>query len=354
MLYVTTKSEKITYTAPSVMENATAPDGGLFVPMKLPRYDGAALGEAMKLPFWDCVAEILNRFFPLRLRGCDLSTPELMEPELITMPYKIDLAQLWSKTKGNYRAYREAILTRMGCRTSQPESWCVVAADIGMLFALYGKLCRLGILKLGEPINPVMASVQLSFASAVMYAGEMGLPVGETVLVCNENGLPWELLHRGEVRLDGEVTSTQLPLLDVAIPSNLERLIFCKLGEEGLLSYEKAKERRGIYALTPEEQDLLRGNFSVSVVGSGRGEVLLPRIYKNSHCLLSPYTALVYGGLMDHRSRQSEGLRALLLAEESPMQWGEAVLKALRTPVQSVTAQIAALEREAALKRRED
>ena len=75
MLYVTTLDRTVTYTAQATLERATGPDGGLFVPMTLPQYDRKGLAALVALPFWECVAEILNQFFPLRLRGCDLQEP---------------------------------------------------------------------------------------------------------------------------------------------------------------------------------------------------------------------------------------------------------------------------------------
>ena len=45
---------------------------------------------------------------------------------------------------------------------------------------------------------------------------------------------------------------------------------------------------------------------------------------------------------------------ALLLAEESPLRWGEEVLTALGKPAENIVGQIDGLEREAALRRRGD
>ena len=64
--------------------------------------------------------------------------------------------------------------------------------------------------------------------------------------------------------------------------------------------------------------------------------------------------ALVYGGLMDYRALAGEGTPALLLAEESPLRWGEEVLASLGKPVENIVGQIDGLQRQAALHREGD
>lgn len=106
MLYVTTLDRTVTYTAQATLERATGPDGGLFVPMTLPQYDRKGLAALVALPFWECVAEILNQFFPLRLRGCDLQEPEGVCPEPVYIRYKIAVAELWDRKTGSFQGLR--------------------------------------------------------------------------------------------------------------------------------------------------------------------------------------------------------------------------------------------------------
>ena len=171
---------------------------------------------------------------------------------------------------------------------------------------------------------------------AAWYARRMGLPLGDVICVCNENSAPWELLHRGELRLSSDCASTRLPLLDIGLPCNLERLVSQTLGTHTAELYGAVRSRRGTFSLNPEQQASLRAGFSVSVVSADRPGALIPRIFSTSDYLLSPYGALVYGGLMDYRALTGEGAPALLLAEES------------------IVGQIDGLEREAALRRRGD
>ena len=55
-----------------------------------------------------------------------------------------------------------------------------------------------------------------------------------------------------------------------------------------------------------------------SVVGQSRVASAIPNVYSSHGCILEPYTALVYCGLMDYRSQAGEGRNALILSEYGP------------------------------------
>ena len=336
MLYVTTLDRTVTYTAQATLERATGPEGGLFVPMTLPQYDRKGLAAVLALPFWDCVASILNQFFPLRLQGSSLQGTEGVLPEPVYIRYKIAVAELWDRKTGSFQGLRSDLCDRLGSKLRSRGNWPFVAVDIALLFGLYGAACRSGWLRRGEPVQLAMASGEFTMPVAAWYARRMGLPLGDVICVCNENSAPWELLHRGELRLSSDCASTRLPLLDIGLPCNLERLVSQTLGTHTAELYGAVRSRRGTFSLNPEQQASLRAGFSVSVVSADRPGALIPRIFSTSDYLLSPYGALVYGGLMDYRALTGEGAPALLLAEESPLRWGEEVLTALGKPAENI------------------
>lgn len=354
MLYITTLNSANTYPAPATLERATGTDGGLFCPMNLPRYDSAGLAALLRLPAADCAASVLNQFFPASLRGEDLAPEGKLLPEPVFIRHKIAVAELWDRKTGSYLGKQADLCARLGSRLRARGNWPFVAVDIALLFGIYGDLCRSGRLQMGDAVHLAVAAGEFTMPMAAWYARQMGLPLGEIICVCNDNGAAWELLHRGETRLDGAVVKTGLPLLDIGLPCNLERLVANTLGAHVAADYTAARARRGAFALNPEQQASLREGLSVSVVGAARANALIPRIFSTSDYLLSPYTALVYSGLMDFRSLEGEGAPALLLAEESPLRWGEAVLQALHLPVENLVSQIGQLQSQAAARRGED
>lgn len=317
MLYVTTQSEEGNYTAQFTLQQAVAEDGGLFIPMVLPRYADRELAELMKLPYWERVSRVLSRFFPVSLDGWFLSRI-LPEPQIQEVGHKSAVASLWEPVSGSYEAVVEILCRQMDCQLTEPWAWPSVAIGVAVLFGLYGALCQKGWIHPGQSLSLAMGAGEFTLPMATWYAGRMGLPLGSVVCVCNENSRLWDLFHRGEVRLDDTVIHTELPLFDVAMPRNLRRLIVHTLGREALAQYDLAESRRRSFFLSEEETAHLRQGFYISVAGAARAQPLASGLYETEHCLLSPYTALVYGGLMDYRSLGGESAPTLILGEQSP------------------------------------
>lgn len=320
--------------------------------MVLPKLPQDALFALLKRPFWDCAAEVLNMFFPVALGGRDLGEGD--GPPLRCIRHRIAVEELWDQKTGSFAGLRTHIFDKLGTALEDPGSWPHVAVDIALLFAAYGAAAKENAVHLGGRIHLACAAGEFTMPIAACLARQMGLPVGRVVCVCNENGLAWELLHRGEARLDGSVEETDLPLLDIGIPGNLERLVGLTLGQDAVKAYAAAREKGRSFILNPEQQGKLRRGFAVHVVGSRRAHDLIGRVYTSSDYLMSPYTALVYGGIMDFRAVEGAGEPVMLLAEESPMRWGEAVLASMGRPRDHVTEQISGLLQTAAEKRKVD
>lgn len=98
----------------------------------------------------------------------------------------------------------------------------------------------------------------------------------------------------------------------------LEHLLYCLGGPKPAVEYAKVS----YMGLTYEpEQSLLRQMqraLFVGVTSESRLTLTLTGVLKNYDCLLSPYTAILYAGVQDYRSKAGENRRALLLSERSP------------------------------------
>ena len=69
MLYATTRSKADTYTAHRVLTSDRAPDGGLFVPFRMPTVD---IDKTRAGSFGDAVAQVLNLFFSTGITSWDV------------------------------------------------------------------------------------------------------------------------------------------------------------------------------------------------------------------------------------------------------------------------------------------
>ena len=69
MLYLTTRRKNDTHTAAVALSNDRGPDGGFYVPLKLPRLDQRQIRKLGENSFSQNVAEVINLFFGTKLDG---------------------------------------------------------------------------------------------------------------------------------------------------------------------------------------------------------------------------------------------------------------------------------------------
>ena len=67
MLYLTTRTRNDTYTAARAISEDRCPDGGFFVPLKLPQLEREQIRQVACKSFSQNVADIINLFFPTQL-----------------------------------------------------------------------------------------------------------------------------------------------------------------------------------------------------------------------------------------------------------------------------------------------
>ena len=224
------------------------------------------------------------------------------------------VAELWQNPGQSYdylaRELAEQLLNESSCQSG----WLSIALRIAMLFGIYGQLP-------GDSLEPVDISViSGDFAAPIsaFYARAWGLPIGNIVCCCNENSGLWELLRHGQLRTDTASVPTILPEADVAVPENLERLVYEAGGTDEVERYLASCRRGGTYA--PSETVLAKMNrgLSVSVVSSSRISQTISSVYRTHRYVLSPGSALSYAGLMDYRAKAGQARNALILVEKSP------------------------------------
>jgi len=165
--------------------------------------------------------------------------------------------------------------------------------------------------------------------SLFISLSQMGLPVANIICACNDNGAVWDLIHTGHLRTDVPTARTTTPLADFAVPAELERLIFGKLGIDEAMRFGHLALEGGQYTLASFAMDILRNGMFAAVVSSDRVAALVPSAYSTCRYVMGPYTVLAYGALMDYRSRTGERRPALILADRSPVCDSTFVAKAL-------------------------
>ncbi len=320
MLYVTTRDNKEAYTAHKALTENRAPDGGFYVPFRMPRFSEHEIENLKQKSFGQSVAEMLNLLFGTRLTAWDVECTIGRSPARIHgMTQRIQIAEVWHNLDWDYQRTLSGLLELLtGEKDSAPSDWAMIGIRIAVLFGLFGKLMRKDLLSVKNPIDLAVLSGDFSAPMAVWYAREWGLPIGTIILCCNDNNNPWELLHHGAIRTGAVAVSTITPEGDYVVPTDLERFV-CESGSVREVARFVEDCRLGrMYVPSDVTLENMRKGMYASVVGQSRVISAIPNVYSSHGMVLEPYTALVYSGLMDYRARTGEGRNVLILSEKGP------------------------------------
>lgn len=337
MLYVTTRSRNDAFTAHRTMIYDRAPDGGLFVPMRLPKYERAQIRDLAKKSFGQNVADILNLFLSAKISGWDVDMAIGRRPvRFQSMNHKLLVAELWNEMDPTFsrrlRTLAERIHPDRECIGPHTD-WMDISIRIAMLFGMFGELIRTEQASADRPISIAVSTGNFAAPMAAWYGRQMGLPIGTIICGCNENSAVWDLLHHGEMYTDVLAEDTATPECDYAVPPDLERLICGCCGHEETMRFRWSCAEGGCYTPPTDAYKAIRQGMFAAVVSGVRMETIIPSVYRTNQYILDPYAALAYGALSDHRARTGSGETVLLLSEKSPMHSAQAVAKMLRMDV---------------------
>lgn len=333
MLYVTTRSNQDAFTPQRVLCDNRASDGGLYVPFQEPQFSDEIIAELMERSFGECVACVLNKLFRTRLSSWDI---ELAAGRYFVRLKKIGqrtiVAECWHNLESDFqqvcRNLTKLLRSDKNC-ANEPGDWTVIAIRVAVLFGIFSELMRAGVAGKEIPVDVSVVSGDFSVPMSVWYARKWGLPVGNVVCCCNENGTLWDFICHGQLRTDGVAKKTVIPDADVVIPVSLERLIYYYGGTEEVNRYLEAVRRGVSYYMDDKMLHSLREGIFVSVNSERRILSTIPAVYATRKYLLSPYEALAYSGLQDYRSRKKENKMALIFAEKSPTHNIESIAAAM-------------------------
>lgn len=333
MLYVTTRSKNDAFKPPVTLRRDRADDGGAFVPFRMPFLDKEQIEALAGKSFGQNVADILELFFSVKLSGWDVEMAIGRRPCLLKpMNFRIVVAELFRNVDGDMNRIVRALSEKIhpdSAIIGAPTEWSRLAVRIALLFGVFGELLRTEQIRLGSKINIAVSVGDFSAPMAAWYARQMGLPVDTVICGCNENGAPWELLHRGEMEGSAGVIPTSTPECDYAIHPNLERLICGACGHEETMRYCWSITEGGSYVPDPGVYEELRRGMFAAVVSRVRVETIIPSVYHTNRYILDPYAALAYGALADYRARVGGSAVTLLLAEKSPLHDTQTVTNAM-------------------------
>ena len=322
MLYLTTRNQSRSYPAEQALSEDRAPDGGCYIPAEMPRFgrqEILALGERS---FAANAAAMINLLFDTELDSWALEFAIGRYPvNLVSISGRATVAETWHNPAWRFTRLVQGVekAIRQSDQISQtPTDWLMIGTRIAVLFGIFGELIREGEVSPEDPVDLALPSGDFSGVMAAWYAREWGLPIGNIICASNENPAAWNLLHKGELKTDAVPVSTETPACDIAVPGDLERLIFHTLGPQETGRYLRTCAEGANYYLERYQTDQIRKGIQVSVVSASRMEATVSSLWRSSNYIADPYTALSYSGLIDCRSRVGMGRHTLILSEESP------------------------------------
>lgn len=314
MLYVTTRNDRDAVTSHRVLTEDRAPDGGFYVPLRHPVFTTEELEKLAAMPFSQRMAEVLNVLFQTKLTRWDVEfSIGRSAVKLVPLRHRIVMGEFWHNPDWCFRKLERSIAALLGTGSGIPGSWLRIAIRAAVLAAVSLELSREG----GE-VDVSALSGDFLWPVSAWYARRWGFPLGSIVMCCNENKSLWELICHGQLRTDAVGISTELPEADIAVAPELERLIYGCGGKEETERYLDCL-RRGI-SYFPEGQMLSKlqeGNY-VSVVSSHRIPDIITGVLGTHNYLLTPASALAYGGLLDYRAKKGILRTSLVICESSP------------------------------------
>lgn len=320
MLYVTTRDNRETYTTQRALYENRGPDGGFFVPLHLPRFSEEEIQSLKYKSFGQCVAEILNLFFGTRLTAWDVECACGRSPVRVRpVTSRIFVAETWQNFQWEFSRTASGLMALItDGKENIPTDWAWIGIRIAVLFGFFGKLMRKELADIHDPMDVSVFSGDFSRPMALWYAREMGLPIASIILCCNDNNNPWELLHHGAIRTGAVAVKTVTEEGDYVVPADLERFVFACGGAEETERFLEDCRLGRMYVPSDGTMTNMRRGMEASVVSQARMLSAIANIFRSYGCILEPYTALVYSGLMDHFSRNAERRKGLIMSDRGP------------------------------------
>ncbi len=316
MQYVTTRNSRDTYPALCALRENRCPDGGFYLPDQASIFSAEEISALQEKSFGQAAAEVLNRLFGTALTSWDIDFSIGRYPvRLKPMGHRVLVAETWHNPDWNYDRLVSRLLPLLSEEQTAAGDWVKIAVRIAVLFGIYGEINRMGIGR----ADISLVSGDFSGPMSAWYARWWGLPIGNIVCCCNDNSGLWDLICHGRLRTDGICAASSVPEADIALPVDLERLVYVCGGTEEVERYLDACRKGTAYC--PEERMLekMRAGLFVGVVSSQRLDRAIPSVYGTHRYVMAPGTALSYCGLQDYRAKTGQTGYAVILADRHPI-----------------------------------
>jgi threonine synthase len=182
---------------------------------------------------------------------------------------------------------------------------------------------------MAQVVYYVTASAQLGRCSfTVPSAEQMGVPIDQLVIGANRNDILARWAASGDLVAE-EVVPTLSPSMDIQVSSNLERLLFERLGRDGAATEELLGRFRGVgSAEAPMDP-----RFEAASIDDDATLEIIRDLHARTGMLVDPHTAVGIGAA--RARRRDPAVPMVCLATAHPAKFPDAVERAtgIRPPL---------------------
>ena len=176
-----------------------------------------------------------------------------------------------------------------------------------------------------QPVSITVPTGNFGNVFAGRVAKRMGANIGEFVVASNRNAILTQFFQTGAMSI-GDVEPSLSPSMDIQVSSNLERLIFEVLGNDGAAVSElMTRFRTDRHVSLPTEliPRMQESWFGESLTDEETIEVIR-RVYEESGAVLDPHSAVGVGAAW----RRPDSMPRMVMATAHPAKFPDAVEKA--------------------------
>ena len=170
-------------------------------------------------------------------------------------------------------------------------NWARVMAQV-----VYYVTSHMAVAPDGGPVTYVVPTGNFGNILAGWVAKRMGLPVERLVIASNRNDILTRFFSSGTMELR-DVVPTTSPSMDIQVSSNLERLLFERMGRDGAAMVELFSRFReeGTVSVPVEVLEGLRTEFDCGRLDDEAAAEVIRRVHARSGMLIDPHTAVGVG-----------------------------------------------------------
>ncbi|MEM9466713.1 MAG: threonine synthase [Actinomycetota bacterium] len=218
----------------------------------------------------------------------------------------------------------ESFRTRVGLSAVNSINWARVMAQI--VYYVWAS-SRLG--RRDTPTTFCVPTGNFGNVFAGHVARRMGLPVERFIVASNTNDILTRLIATGSMTAEA-VVPTLSPSMDIQISSNLERLLFEILDDNGPATAELIASFRehGRADLTPAQHDRLTAEFAGARFDDDETLSVIADVHRRTGMAIEPHTAV---GVAAARRLRRPDETVVTLATAHPAKFPDAVEQATGT-----------------------